>query len=428
MTDLDIPFVLERTAEIVKSCLEFDELCVFLEGRKGFVPCTCWSGHGPCGKDDLHPVEASIQGALRLGRPFFTRTTIQLREGSLDDRTPVHVVACPMVASSRTIGILYCARFGHAASFGGEDVQFLSLVASFAASAISHQWNLSHAQRSTAKLEAILGSLREGVIVCDHEFRILSANQAARRMLGRRHVIGVELSEILSGFAHSFDPKAVIATRTFDIERPSDGKLDGEGTSYRATLSRLSTLDDLGPQFIICVRDVSIERYNELLQLRVVHRLAHKLRTPLTLLGSASSILGERPLESNPETQDLLRVLRENVEKLSDIVDRFLDCTGTEEHRPGLSLAQIAVPLDYVLAQSIGLAADEIRKSGLRIDDRLGPLRDLELVVNPERLCRSFHQIIQNACKFAGSGSTLVIEAWLDDALRVRFTDDGPGV
>lgn len=428
ITDLDIPFMLERTAEIVKSCLDFDELCILLEGRSGFVPCTCWSRRGPCGKQDIHVVDSVLHGALRIGQPFVARTTVQIGEGALEERISVHAAACPMVAAGRTIGILFCTRYHPLVGFRAEDVQFLSLVASFAASSISHQWNLAHAQRSMAKLEAVLGSLREGVLVCDQEFRVVSANYAARRLLGARKLIGIELEQLLDGFIHNFERGSVVATRAFDLERHSARDDDRNIFSYRATLSSLSTRDDLGPQYILCIRDVSLERFNELLQLRVVHRLAHKLRTPLTVLRSASSILEERLTERERDAGELLRLVHENTSKLSEIVDRFLDYTATEDQRPGLALSELTVPLDYILTQALGLAAEEVHGSGLEIVDRVGPLRDLELVVNPERLCRAFHQVIQNACKFAGAGAVLTIEAKLDDSLRIRFADDGPGV
>ena len=433
--DLEIPFMLEKAAEIVRSCVEFDQLSILLEGKKGLVLCTSWNREGPCGKDEILLGQKLIKGCMQLGQPSVSNNLREAGLPSEDTGRPsdgINSAACvPLRAEGRILGVLFCTTVDAEKQLGQEDLQFLTLVGCFVATGLSHRRHLANAHQTTAKLEAVLGSLQEGVLVCDLEFRILSANKAARSIFARTTLVGLSLEEALSDFVHTFDPSFIKTSNSFDIER----RVLKEGTdsttgleAYRATVSRSVGLDAEGWLHIICVRDVTRERMSELTQLAFVHRLAHKLRTPLTVIGCVHSLISPRlASKHDKEVEELFLLAYDSCEQMAGLIERFVDFASLGKEKKHLRSCQMAMNLRLLVEQSLNLAKEAIDRSGLEVVDET---RDSEyqVVVVPEQICQCFLQLIQNACKFAGKGATLTLSVVEKENLTVQFRDDGPGI
>lgn len=430
MTDLEVPFMLEKAAELVKTCVDFDQLCFLLEGSTEMVVCTSWDRSGPCPAEDIEMDRSILDTCIKLGQPFASVPSTP-RHRKVNRRGRRGSAACvPLRAECRVLGALYCSISDPERRFSQEDVQFLTLVGCFVAAGISHRRHLGHTQKTAAKLETILASLQEGVVVCDSGFRILSANAAARRIFGRPSLVGTDLEEALEGFVHTFDPGAVDVNGSFDVERPQRDSASGKPfgiETYHATVSWAAGIDADGWVYIVCLRDVTRERYNELMQLAFVNRLAHKLRTPLTVIGGVTSLIAERVRGKDPEAEELFALAEEGCQQMADLIDQFIDFSSLGEQKAELRSCPMPVDLTYLVDQSLALAEEPIRASGLQVVNKVGP-RTRQLVVIPEKICQCFFHFIQNSCKFAGSGATLTIEADDRESLVVRFTDDGPGI
>jgi signal transduction histidine kinase len=165
------------------------------------------------------------------------------------------------------------------------------------------------------------------------------------------------------------------------------------------------------------------------------HMVAHDMRSPLSeVMGYAQLLLAEPGLDSLPQ-QYATEICRGAV-RLKHFIDDFLVQAKMEQHR--VVLNRTAVEIDRLVARAIenqSLSAQS-RNIPLIVDIPPGSLQPVQV---DAALCeRVLDNLLSNAIKFSPSGRPVVVsaeplaqsgsEATPGSQIRLRFTDQGPGI
>jgi heavy metal sensor kinase len=129
---------------------------------------------------------------------------------------------------------------------------------------------------------------------------------------------------------------------------------------------------------------------------------SHELRTPLTIMrGEVEVALRGKRL--NAETRELLTSLRDELVRLSSIVDGLLSLVRSDVGRHALDLSE--VPLHDLLLQLL----DDARKLAAphRITVTLDPVEPIAVVGDPLRLRQLLLNLIDNAVKYTPAGGSV---------------------
>jgi len=155
--------------------------------------------------------------------------------------------------------------------------------------------------------------------------------------------------------------------------------------------------------------------------------LAHEVRNPLNSIALQLSILERRvaPLEAglSGELKELVGVIREEVKRLDNLVQDFLQFARTNriQYRPA--------NLDALIDEVARLLRPEARAAGvtLKRERRGEPLPGLR--VDAEKIKQVVINLLQNAIEALPDGGQVTLESGLvDGRVRVVVTDDGPGL
>jgi len=149
--------------------------------------------------------------------------------------------------------------------------------------------------------------------------------------------------------------------------------------------------------------------------------IAHEIRNPLTSIKGASDLLaGELKQLDHPSLQEYHDIIREEIERLNNILLNFQHFT-----RP-LKVEKEQIPIQTVLEKTVRLA--ETGLTGLRIrQEHAGNSRDVS--ADASLLKQVFLNLIKNADEACGPGGELVIRIQsLPPWFRISFTDNGPGI
>lgn len=203
--------------------------------------------------------------------------------------------------------------------------------------------------------------------------------------------------------------------------------LAGGGTSvYAATVSENAGGGDAW-RFVICLHDESHIERNERLKSVFVNRLAHKLRTPLTVIAGVNSLISQQAVEGmDPELRSLLDESVRHAEECSAIIERFVEYTSLDIARGATSRERASVGALIAFAEDA--TRNDAMAKGFSIEQDL-PEEEIEVRGNRGNLAIVFHHIAQNAVKFGREGGRLAIRAEQSgDSVWIRFIDDGPGI
>lgn len=275
------------------------------------------------------------------------------------------VLGVPLISNEEVIGVM---MLFHSAT-GAFTMQQLDLVEAAAiqvANAINNAnlyllirdqaerlGRLLHAEQiETAKNQAILESIADGVLVADNHNKIILGNQPASVILDipRERLIGKSINDLLGLYGHSGDSwRKTIAQWAQNISPAGnmDYLADELTIEERVVSFHLSPVV-AGKQFFGTVsifRDITKEVEVDRLKSEFVSTVSHELRTPMTSIkGYADLMLMGAAGAMSPAQARYLKVIKNNADRLHMLVNDLLNISRIETGKVTLELRPVDIP------------------------------------------------------------------------------------
>jgi two-component system phosphate regulon sensor histidine kinase PhoR len=271
-------------------------------------------------------------------------------------------------------------------------------------------------RRERAESAALLDAMTEGVIAADGRGRILSANAAAR------HLLGYDPAESLPDLPELFRVKAarevVDAVLGGEIVQDREAELDGSLVVLNARPL------PSGGALLVLVDQTEIRRL-EAVRRDFVANVSHELKTPLTSIsGYAETILTDPP---EPEiARRFLETILGNARRMQRLVDDLLDLSRIEAGRwqPEPEHVDVAAAAQDVWS---GLA-DRARARRVELATEAEPGADVVLV-DPDGLRQVLLNLMDNALRYSPAGGHIFFRSRAaDGGIVVSVSDSGPGI
>ena len=176
----------------------------------------------------------------------------------------------------------------------------------------------------------------------------------------------------------------------------------------------------------VIMKDVTMAHEQQELKRSVISTVSHQLKTPLTSLQmSVYLLLEEKCGPLTPEQLDLLMAMRDDSERLSDIISDLLDLNRisksgtlpTESHTPNELL---------LMARDRFLA--ECQEHSIKLEIQCDPLAPA-VPVTLTRINYAFDNLIRNAIRYTSPGEKIVLSAkTAKNAVEFSVSDTGCGM
>lgn len=282
---------------------------------------------------------------------------------------------------------------------------------------------LNDARDAHARIEGILRSVADGLLVIDLQRNILLMNPTAEKLLGV-NVAGLPypLAQLIpdSGLHMSLD----LAHDTLE-EKHIDFQLPGSNKIWEGHLSPLLRADGVVAGHIVLLRDVTQARTVERMKSEFVATAAHEFRTPLAAILGFTELLLEPDERSDVERREFLQLVHEKADSLARMVNNLLDISRIEsgeelplDRGPNslINLIERVLPLFQKSSGSHRFVV-EVSPPGILVD------------VDPDTIEQVLENIIGNAVKYSPAGGTIGVAAHrVDDECRLTVSDQGVGM
>ncbi len=324
-------------------------------------------------------------------------------------------------------------------TFTKQEISLLLNFANHAAMAIENAALFARSdtrlQEQTRRLEALIESLQDGLILEDLEGKVLYANRRMGELLdlpsqdmigSNSHFLIDRLLSFASGDSKSNARQAVEAVLKGDRTR----RVKIEITSRRQIrFLQLNVFDvtDLSNLPIgrgLILRDVTRIQEIDRMKSSLISTVSHELRTPLAAIkGYATTLLAEDVEWDSVSQREFLQIISNETDRLSKLVSDLLDMSRIEAGNLDVSRSECSL-LDLVHRAAARSHPNPNSRLVIDIPKDIPPL-----FVDPQRIEAVLRNLIENAAKYADAPSPITISAnWQNGNLVVRVRDEGPGI
>lgn len=289
---------------------------------------------------------------------------------------------------------------------------------------------LRTSEEDRKKIDSILRSVSDGLLVTDHRHRILLVNAVAAEMLAANSplVLGSSVKEAFGNTGVSMQiANALLWRQSVQIGYQSSGRNPGRTRFIQARTSPLLGDGEHEAGMIILLHDVTHEREVERLKSEFVAMAVHELQTPLTAVLGYSELLAMEGGDISftaAERREYLSCISEKAEGLSRIVDDLL-VVNQMEAGCSLPLEKDSFLVDDLVLQTISY----YRQHSARHDFVTELPSALALHADRGRIRQVLENILSNAVKYSPKGGKIRVQGEIhEDFFKVTIEDRGIGM
>ncbi len=277
-----------------------------------------------------------------------------------------------------------------------------------------------------SELEAIVGSMVEGVVVMDKDEQVILLSSPVYEMLElrSRNPIGRPYWEVIRNEEVNLLLREAISHRKsvnkeITIITPSESHFN---------LQVSCVLDESGnlAGVVAVFHDITELKRLERIRSEFVANVSHELKTPLTSIKGFVETLKEGALSDPEKARKFLDIVEKHTQRLESLVNDLLTLSALESREVSLNLKKdsIVPTLEGVL----NLYRE--RSENLQHKMILDTHQDLPLVsIDRGKMEQVFLNLLDNAVKFSSPGGLITIRVFLENGfIRVDFKDTGMGI
>ncbi|MDX1613819.1 MAG: ATP-binding protein [Candidatus Promineifilaceae bacterium] len=326
-------------------------------------------------------------------------------------------------------------------AFNEREIALLSNFANHAAMAIENATLFARSdmrlQEQTRRLESLIQSMQDGLILEDLEGRVLYANRRIEELSGRplADITGASMSELMSRILDRAEERqeaqaAVEQALRHDGDRRARFALHLNGNVRQIRLRVFDVTDSQGERLGSgrILQDIT-QRYEvDRMKSSLISTVSHELRTPLAAIkGYATTLLAEDVNWDAQSEREFLAIISQETDHLSELVDDLLDMSRIEAG--DLRVSRQSCELGELVQRATQRARERVHEQP---DERLVvslPEALPSLFVDPARIETVLRNLIENAIKYSPATKPVRVTAELEGRdVVVRVADEGPGI
>ncbi len=275
------------------------------------------------------------------------------------------------------------------------------------------------------KLDAVLSSMSEGVMVVNKEGEILLMNPSMRKVFsvdmspeGKRPAEVIRNTAVLDILGRMASGKDSMASEEITLLTPEDrtcrvnavammkdGKFDGA---------------------VLVFHDISQLRRLEKIRQDFVANVSHELRTPVSSIKGYAEALLAGALDDPKNAREFISVIYDNGERLANLINDLLDLAKIESGKMQMVLFPVA--LRPVVDRCLRILEILTVKKSLRITVDI-PENLPKISADESKIEQVFLNVLDNAVKYTPEGGTVKVRAALqENVICVEIEDTGVGI
>ncbi len=297
---------------------------------------------------------------------------------------------------------------------------------------IYEEQNIEQLTLEKNKLEAILMSIANGVVVCDNNDNVVLVNNHAEKLLEleENQMLDNKIQQYIDTEGNYCFKEKIEEFKDTPIEemenKPLEFNIQVDKRVIKSVISPMFTRNKDYVGYIIVLIDMTKEAEMDAMRSTFISNVSHELRTPVTVLRSYIDTLYSYGNEFDYETQkEFIGTINQEIIRLNRMVNDILDFSRMEANaQMEKSLNSIYEVVDDCINQVLPLTKEHNLK--ISIDKQEG-IQDF--FFNFDGIERALTNLLSNAIKYSpDNGEIHVTLKTLNDDVEITVSDQGCGI
>ncbi len=360
---------------------------------------------------------AGCEEVVRYGQPTLRPLLEERGEQKLLEAGLASCAYLPLLAGGTVVGVL--GLYGESNLPDWVDMTTLMPLGNQVGFAIANVRLYEDSQVERRKLNTVINSIAEGVVLCDRQGQLVLANEAAMALLSLESVpFQQPLSEMTDFYGIRDTEGQPLPVEQLPMARALSGEIfydyrvllcgaSGADTvmSFSGAPARADSGDIEGA--VVIFRDITASQKLERAKDEFLAIAAHELRSPLAAVRSYADLLLRREQQRNDaDARDVrgLTILSQQVTHMLRMVDNLLDVSRLDAGQLGLQIQRVnLVPL-------VAQVLDQQRPAAPNHELVLHPdAQELWVQCDSLRIRQVLTNLVSNAVKYSPAETQITI-------------------
>jgi two-component system phosphate regulon sensor histidine kinase PhoR len=276
--------------------------------------------------------------------------------------------------------------------------------------------------------EAVLSSMKEGVLAVNTDERLLSINQAAVDIL-KLESVEVKKQTIQEILRNSEFLQFVQASLAGDKMEDRDFEIS-EGAQKMIVNIHSAPLVDARSDTIgslLVLNDVTQVRHLENVRKDFVANVSHELKTPLTAIKGFVETLHDSIPHLPAEGENFFQIIMRQVNRLNSIIEDLLMLSRLEQYDQREKISIEKRSLLQLIENAANVLQLKAKEKNISFEIRCDA--DIRIQVDSSIFEQALINLLDNAVAYSPGNETVFVSVEKDAGeLRIHIADHGPGI
>jgi len=276
-----------------------------------------------------------------------------------------------------------------------------------------------------SRLEAVLLSMVEGVLVVDPQGKVLLINAALKEFLhiegnpaGRNTLEVIRNADVQENISETLARGPGVYSSEISLLYPEEIILLVHATK----IIREEKLDGI----LLVFHNITELRRLEQVRKEFAANVSHELRTPVASIKGYAETLLDGALEDKENARDFVEIIYKDTDRLIRLINDILDLSQIESGRVDMNCAPLKI--EPIAEKALAAFRKDFHKKNVVIKKRF-PGQLPAVLANEDRIGLVFSNLIDNALKYTPSGGTITVSAAESgDKVLIEIKDTGMGI
>lgn len=297
---------------------------------------------------------------------------------------------------------------------------------------IYEEQNIEQLTLERNKLEAVLMSIANGVVVCDNNDNVVLINNHAHKLLelDDEQILNIKIQDYVDTEGNFCFKDKIEEFKDTPLEvmenKPLEFNIQVDKRVIKSIISPMFTRNKDYVGYIIVLIDMTKEAEMDAMRSTFISNVSHELRTPVTVLRSYIDTLYNYGNEFDYDTQkEFIGTINQEIIRLQGMVNDILDFSRMEANaQVEKSLNSVYEVVDTCVSQVQALTKERNLKITVTKDDGIP-----EFLFNYDGIERALTNLLSNAIKYSpDNGEIKVNLTKTDNNAEITVTDQGCGI